>query len=166
MRKLALLCTVAALGLGVAGYSGLYGADQPAATPAPKAEDQAMHRAHRNLLEAQLDLKNAAKEYAGHRAKAHQLAGEALKEVDGGLKLDPANDKLTDEQVAQAEKEYKKDDPTQGHVIMRSSLKRLTAAKENLTNAPHDYNGHRSGALKLVNQAIEEVNAGLATVTK
>lgn len=171
-RNIAVVTTAAALFLGVGGYASLFGADNPP-TPAPKTDDQMMHRAHRNLLQARHDLQSAEHDFAGHRVKARQLTEDALKEVDAGLGLDPANDKLTDQQVAEAEKNYPKnkdasakEKTAEAHRIMRSALTELTAAKANLTNAPHDYKGHRANAEKLVDQAVEEINAGLASADK
>jgi hypothetical protein len=45
---------------------------------------------------------------------------------------------------------------------MQKTLNDLTDAQANLEKATHDKGGHRVKALKLVQQAIGEVNAGMA----
>lgn len=45
---------------------------------------------------------------------------------------------------------------------MQAALSALESAQQNLQRAEHDKGGHRANALKLVNQAIGEVQAGIA----
>ena len=45
---------------------------------------------------------------------------------------------------------------------MRSALQSLRNAQEQLSVATHNKSGHRENALNLVNQAIGEVEAGIA----
>ena len=45
---------------------------------------------------------------------------------------------------------------------MQAALDHLVAAKAELQAAEENKGGHRTAALKLVNQAIAEVNAGIA----
>jgi hypothetical protein len=54
----------------------------------------------------------------------------------------------------------KKDDE---HPHMDAAKKALENAKAQLEQAAHDYNGHRVKALDLVNQAIKEINEGIAS---
>jgi len=49
------------------------------------------------------------------------------------------------------------------HPEMVKALRQLRAAKESLKNAAHDYNGHRAKALDLTEQAIKEVELGIAS---
>lgn len=44
---------------------------------------------------------------------------------------------------------------------MEAALQHLREAKEELRAAEHDKGGHRSNAVKLVDQAIAEVDAGI-----
>ncbi len=44
---------------------------------------------------------------------------------------------------------------------MRMALNQLQAAQRDLNNAKHDYQGHRSQALKATNTAISQVQQGL-----
>ena len=45
---------------------------------------------------------------------------------------------------------------------MEEALSHLKAARESLDKAAHNKGGHRVNAIKLVDQAIEEVKAGIA----
>ena len=45
---------------------------------------------------------------------------------------------------------------------MRAALQDLRNAQANLSQATHNKSGHRAKALNLVNQAIDEVSAGIA----
>lgn len=45
---------------------------------------------------------------------------------------------------------------------MRAALQNLRNAQGNLSQAAHNKSGHRANALNLVNQAIDEVSAGIA----
>ena len=45
---------------------------------------------------------------------------------------------------------------------MKAALEHLRAARAELRVAEHDKGGHRANALNLVNQAINEVQAGIA----
>jgi hypothetical protein len=48
----------------------------------------------------------------------------------------------------------------QGHMVR--ALDYLNQANDDLSRASHDKGGHRVNAMGLVNQAINEVNAGIA----
>jgi hypothetical protein len=50
--------------------------------------------------------------------------------------------------------------PVQGHMV--NALNYLNTANSELSQASHDKGGHRVAAMGLVNQAINEVNAGIA----
>jgi hypothetical protein len=45
---------------------------------------------------------------------------------------------------------------------MQAALKNLRQARSNLNNATADKGGHRERAIELVNQAIDQVEAGIA----
>ena len=45
---------------------------------------------------------------------------------------------------------------------MRAALTSLRNAQANLSQANHNKSGHRANALALVNQAIDEIRAGIA----
>ena len=47
------------------------------------------------------------------------------------------------------------------HPEMHKAMRKLRSAKADLEKASHDYAGHRVAAIKLIDQAIEEIKAGL-----
>jgi hypothetical protein len=47
------------------------------------------------------------------------------------------------------------------HPEMHKALRKLKGAKADLEKASHDYAGHRVAAIHLIDQAIEEIKAGL-----
>ena len=49
----------------------------------------------------------------------------------------------------------------QRYMEMHAALRHLEQARDNLTNAAHDFHGHRAKALEHTNKAIEEVNKGI-----
>lgn len=52
------------------------------------------------------------------------------------------------------------------HPEMMKARKHLETAREALMKAAHDYHGHRAAALKLVDQAIKEIDDGIAAEEK
>jgi hypothetical protein len=46
---------------------------------------------------------------------------------------------------------------------MRGALRHLEQARDNLSNAAHDFHGHRAKALEHTNKAIDEVNKAIAS---
>lgn len=52
------------------------------------------------------------------------------------------------------------------HPEMMAAKRRLEAARAALQKAAHDYHGHRAKALELTNQAIKEIEEGLAADKK
>lgn len=47
------------------------------------------------------------------------------------------------------------------HPRIRSAIKELQAAKEELQKAPHDFGGHRADAVVAVDKAIEQLRLAL-----
>jgi hypothetical protein len=47
------------------------------------------------------------------------------------------------------------------HPRLQAALKHLQRTKQELTNAPHEFGGHRAKALQAVDTAIAEVNEAL-----
>ena len=52
------------------------------------------------------------------------------------------------------------------HPEMMRAKKQLEAAKDSLQKAAHDYSGHRVKAIGLIDQALKEINAGIASDKK
>src|SRR5689334_22364027 len=54
-------------------------------------------------------------------------------------------------------------DEKEPHPEMTRAKTQLQAAKASLQKAAHDYNGHRAKAIGLIDQAIKEIDAGIAS---
>jgi len=60
----------------------------------------------------------------------------------------------------------KQDESKEKHPHMVAAKKALENAEKQLQQAAHDYNGHRTKAIELVDQAIKEINEGIASDKK
>ncbi len=49
----------------------------------------------------------------------------------------------------------------EGQPAMQAALKNLKEARQNLEQASHDKGGHRGKAMKMIDDAIEQVKAGM-----
>jgi uncharacterized membrane-anchored protein YhcB (DUF1043 family) len=49
------------------------------------------------------------------------------------------------------------------HPHMEKARHHLEQAKQQLSEAAHDYNGHRSEAVRFVDQALEQIRVGIET---
>ena len=118
-----------------------------------------------NMVGARADLNIAKRELmvaehnkGGHRAKAIELINSAIVEINKGItyarKHNHAEATKLNEVFASAP------EPDQPH--MQAALDSLKSARGKLVNANNDKGGHRANALRLINQAIDEVNAGIA----
>jgi hypothetical protein len=108
-----------------------------------------MEAARDSLQKAKAELQVAEHNKGGHRAKAVGLVNNALAEVNRGIQFARKHNhaKLAPK-------------PDQPH--MEAALGFLQNAKVELDAATPDKGGHRGNALKLVQQAIDEVNLGIA----
>jgi hypothetical protein len=52
------------------------------------------------------------------------------------------------------------------HPHMKGAKVKLEEAKNQLQKAEHDYNGHRTKAVGYIDQAIKEINEGIASEKK
>ena len=107
-----------------------------------------MESARTNLQKARNELQAARQNKGGHRAKALNLVNKAIAEVNKGIQFDRRNNHA----YVLA--------PDQPH--MEAALNFLKAAKEDLLRATPDKGGHRANAIKLVDNAMAEVNLGIA----
>jgi hypothetical protein len=112
-----------------------------------------MEAARDDLQKAKAELLVAEHNKGGHRAKAVGLVNQAITEVNRGI------------QFARRKNHTGPGDPSallpdQPH--MQAALDHLKNARNNLVQATADKGGHRANAIKLVDQAINEVNAGIA----
>ena len=110
-----------------------------------------MESARDNLQNAKANLKVAEHNKGGHRAKALSLVNSALAEVNAGINFAKTHNH------ANSSAFFVTDQPH-----MEAALNFLKSAKSDLDQATPDKGGHRANALKLVDQAIDEVNLGIA----
>ena len=118
-----------------------------------------MEAARSDLQQAKAELLVAEHNKGGHRAKAVGLVNSAIAEVNRGIEF------ASKHNHAQAIKfnnalSFSTVSPDQPH--MASALDHLKSARDNLARADADKGGHRAKALSLVDQAINEVNLGIA----
>jgi hypothetical protein len=113
-----------------------------------------MEAARADLQKAKAELLVAEHNKGGHRAKAVGLVNQAIAEVNRGIQFARRNNH------AEAAFDLFAVSPDQPH--MRSALDNLKNARNNLVQATADKGGHRANAIKLIDQAIAEVNLGIA----
>jgi hypothetical protein len=114
-----------------------------------------MRDARANLVAARASLQRARQNKAGHRAKAIDYINAAIAEVDRGIAFDRHNNHAAPSPLVSGE--VTPDQPN-----MQAALNELNNAKRNLEAATADKGGHRAKAIDYVNEAISEVNAGIA----
>ncbi|MFL6335199.1 MAG: hypothetical protein ACJ754_17950 [Pyrinomonadaceae bacterium] len=129
-----ILCTAALLFAAAAAQA--FAPDQPR-----------MQAARADLQAARAQLHNATADKGGHRKRAVEQIDAALAEVAAGIRFDRNHD------------EEGTPLPEQPH--MQAALDKLQSARSNLEAATDDKGGHRVKALDHVNQAIDEVKAGI-----
>ncbi|MEO6390211.1 MAG: hypothetical protein ABIP75_00085 [Pyrinomonadaceae bacterium] len=123
----------------------LSGAPVSAAPP----DQPLMQEARAELQQAHAALNRALENKGGHRVKAMNLVQSAIREVTLGIQFDRRH--------AHGVRFAAADQPN-----MQTALDHLRIAKNKLENATEDKGGHRKNALRYVNDAIDEVNKGIA----
>lgn len=108
-----------------------------------------MQSAKLNLQNAKANLIAASPNKGGHRAKAINLVNEAIAEVNRGIAFDRRHNHATVNTAI----------VDQPH--MQAALEFLRSAKNDLERATTDKGGHRVNAIRLVDQAIDEVKKGI-----
>jgi hypothetical protein len=119
---------------------------------ADAADQPFMKNARNDLNKAKSELRKATPDKGGHRVNAINLVNRAIAQVNAGIKYDRRN--------SHAEIFRNENAADQPH--MQKALDHLRNARENLQKATADKGGHRQNALDLVNQAIDEVQRGIA----
>ncbi len=96
-------------------------------------------------------LRRATADKGGHRQNAMNFTSRAIAEINAGIAYDRNHDSDFDSNVL-----LTSDQPNM--VKAKDALKN---ARENLEKASADKGGHRAAALRLVNDAIDEVQRGI-----
>ena len=108
-----------------------------------------MESARANLQNAKANLLTAEHNKGGHRAKALGLVNQAITEVNKGIAF------------ARRHNHAETFAPTPDQPHMEAALNFLRSARSDLDKANADKGGHRANALRLIDQAIDEVKAGI-----
>lgn len=116
------------------------------------ADQPFMKNARNDLNKAKSELRKATPDKAGHRVNAMNLVDRAIAQVNAGIKFDRRN----------SHAEFFRNENAADQPHMQNALDHLRNARENLQKATEDKGGHRKNALDLVNQAINEVEKGIA----
>ena len=108
-----------------------------------------MQRALENLQSARDYLESARHDFGGHRQTAQNTTSHAIDQVKDGLEYVHAH-------VYIKPVSYDGRNP-----LLHDALTKLQAARDDLSNANPDYDGHRQKALDYTNSAITEVHRAL-----
>ena len=164
MKYQKLAVAIACVGLTVATAStSLYASDTstpPTVTPAHKWKHPQMHMALHSLRKAHLELQTAPHDFAGHRKMAMQVTEEAIQQVEIALKLD--NDLPERPATRPSVPAPKALDKVEGEKLLRAARRNLQTAETELNKSVHKFEGHRTKAIELTQQAIKHVDEGLA----
>ncbi|MBI3407587.1 MAG: hypothetical protein HY040_04435 [Planctomycetes bacterium] len=125
-----------------------------------KARHPHLHHALHELREARTELKEAAHDFGGHRAKALEATDAAIAEID--LALKGAGDNIKGQGAR--EKDFYKKYSHYPHI--HHAVHELKEARTELKEAAHDFGGHRERALRDVNRAIEQLELAIKFAKK
>ncbi len=114
-----------------------------------------LHYALREMREVRTELKEAAHDFGGHRAKAIEGLNGAIKQIDECLKAVGDNTRGAGKADPGIYKRYA------NHPHIRHSLYELKETRTELRDAAHNYGGHREKALRDVNYAIDQLELAL-----
>jgi hypothetical protein len=131
-----------------------------------------IRRAINALNAAKDDLEDASHDFCGHRDEAREAANNALHQLQLALGADRASlEPLPNPeegvmfQTASWNPDnmafQKKKGGPERHPKIRQAIRALEAARGDLQNAAHDFNGHRVEALEATNRAISQLQAAL-----
>lgn len=164
MRYQKLAVAIACVGLTVATAStSLYAKDKstpPTVTSAHKWKHPEMHMALNSLRQAHLELQTAPHDFAGHRKISMQVTEEAIQQVETALKLD--NDLPETPATRQSVPAAKVQDKVEGKKMLKTARRNLQTAETELKKSVHKFEGHRLKAIELTQEAIKQVDEGLA----
>jgi len=120
------------------------------------ADQPKMAMARIDLVRARTQLQAAMANKAGHRAKAIELIGAAIVEINKGMAFDRRNHHARTQLGEELALVSSTDQPR-----MQQALDSLRRAKTNLEAANSDKGGHRINAIRYVDEAIDQVKQGM-----
>jgi hypothetical protein len=151
IKRTAGVILVAILTAGAASAAPSVASDDTQA-PMPVEAQPHMQAALKFLRSAEVKLENATTDKGGHRAKAVILVRAAIVQAEKGVEFDNANSTAAGDTDA---------DARDAQPRMKEALVALKLAKSQLNKATEDKGGHRAKALKLTDEAIEQVTKGI-----
>lgn len=128
-----------------------------ALTSSAQTNQPNMQAALKNLNSAQKSLRKATPDKGGHRGNAMKLVSDAIIEVNAGIAAGNRQSNFDESSLTADESSLSAFD--QGN--MEAAKNYLNSALNNLQSAADDKAGHRTTAIRLVRNAIEEVQAGI-----
>jgi esterase/lipase superfamily enzyme len=149
--------TIAATALGLACLLSCGGAP---ASAQENVRHPHMHHALRELRETRIELKEAAHDFGGHRAKALEAVDVAIGQIDKALRAAGDNIKGAGKVDPGIYKKYTH------HPHLHHAIHELREARTELQDAKHDFGGHRAKALRDVDYAIEQLELALKFARK
>ena len=127
-----------------------------------------IERAIRALEGAKDDLEDASRDFCGHREDAAESVNNALNQLRLALASDRAQiepNRATGVGNIPKGKGQKVSYSRRGgerHPKIRQAIRALERAKDDLSDAAHDFNGHRVEALEATNTAVSRLKMALA----
>ena len=110
-----------------------------------------LDRALGNLESAQIDLQSRSHHADSHLDKARDLTSHAIDQVQQAFSSVHRSSNAHVPPAAHGDR----------HARLEDALTKLQSARNDLSNAKHEFDGHRQKALDLTNHAIGEVNQAL-----
>lgn len=173
MNRAAVLAVAACLAIVPAAAQNQAQVDNTAAQIAQQNQQQAhMSSALEHLRLADRHLDRAEKNDQGHRARAQQLTQQAISQVEQGIQYAngpgaretaaagaspaPSANVQADQMAMSGAQQYHDSQP-----FMAATLQELAAADRELEQAGSNKGGHRTEAMQLIAQAINETQAGI-----
>lgn len=129
-----------------------------------QADQPRMQAAKQDLENAMKYLKKATADKGGHRQRAMNLVSDAISSVNKGIEYDRNN--YTPGRGKRRNSDFGETNFSPGMVAgdqpnMEKARSYLNSALGNLNRASADKGGYREQAMRLVRDAINEVNAGI-----
>jgi hypothetical protein len=141
------------------------GPGQPARPPKPvKPQVERhphIHKALQELRAARATLQKAAHDYGGHRVTAIGDIDQAITQLDLALQADPGARRKHIPTPPAAKALPGGSGSAEKHPHIHKALRELHAARRNLHEAAHDYQGHRVAAIKDIDHAINQLHDAL-----
>ena len=133
--------------------------DKAASGSEARERHPVIHRAIRALEAAKGYMEAAPHDFCGHRMAALAESNLALNQLGLAIICDKRRDRTSNGAITIPASAAA---PVQErHPLLRQAISSLEAARRDLSNASHNYCGHRVEALESVNRAVTELKLAL-----